>query len=63
MSALRLTGQPLYWLEDYQSCLDGKMGPWWEARAERAIEDGPGTWQSWRDIRENEPEPENEPTS
>jgi hypothetical protein len=52
-----LSGLPLRWLEDYQSCLEGEMGPWWEARAERAIEDGPGTWQSWRDVRQSEVPP------
>jgi len=53
----KLTGEPLRWLEDAQECFDGIHGQWWEDRGVIAIQDGPGTWQSWRDIRQSEHEP------
>jgi len=56
-SAQRLSGQPLRWLQDALDCMNGTHGQWWEVRAERAVEDGPGTWQSWREIRQSERQP------
>ena len=61
MSTVPLTGQPLRWLEDFQSCLEGDMGPWWQERAEESVQASPGTWQSWREVRQSERAPDGGP--
>lgn len=50
------------WLFDYDECLAGDNGAWWQRRAEEHTEEflageKPATWQAWRDVRSRENPP------